>query len=101
MCVVCTWQRKGTRFIDTLFPRCTENYGRCYVDGEGKEYPGVTSILNILDKNLGWWQMNEMGKAVITKTHDALRGKRLLNMEEIVKESKKAADEYRDQQDEE
>jgi len=79
-----------------MLKREYRKYGRCYVDGEGKEYPGVTSILNILDKNLGWWQMNEMGKAVITKTHDALRGKRLLNMEEIVKEAKKAADEYRD-----
>jgi len=76
--------------------RVYKPYGRAYEDSEGHIYPGVTSILNVMDKNLGWWQMNEMGKAVIEKVTDALQGKRLVNLEEIVKEAKKAADEYRD-----
>ena len=76
--------------------RVYKPYGRAYQDSEGNLYPGVTSILNILDKNLGWWQMNMMGNAVIEKVRDALQGNRLLDLEEIVKESKKAADNYRD-----
>jgi hypothetical protein len=78
--------------------RIYKPFGRCYVDAEGHEYPSVTSILGVLDKPfLSKWKLNMMGGAVKEKVQDALDGKRLLNIDEIVEESKKAADLYRDE----
>jgi len=80
-----------------MLRRKTKPYGRCYVDDvTNAEYPSVTSILNVLQKNLDYWKMNTMGDAIIAKLKEAFEGKRLLDLEAIVKESKKAPNDYRD-----
>ena len=79
--------------------RIYKQFGRCYVDSEGNEYPSVTSILGVLDKHkfLGPWQAGMQNDCWKEKLHDAFAGKRMLDLDEIGEECKKAADKYRDE----
>jgi hypothetical protein len=73
-------------------------YGRCYVDGEGREYPSVTSILNVLAKPfLTPWQLKMMEGEIKSQLICSIEGTCELNIEKIIKNAKKAADNYRDE----
>jgi CRISPR/Cas system-associated exonuclease Cas4 (RecB family) len=80
-----------------MLKREYRKYGRCYIDeSTGVEYPGVTSILNIMEKRLDWWKMDMSGKYILDQVEAVFRGGRLYNRKAILAESKKAPDDYRD-----
>jgi len=72
-------------------------YGRCYIDeATGIEYPGVTSILDIMEKRLDWWKMDMAGKYIQEQAIKVFNGERTLDWDAILAEAKKAPDRYRD-----
>ena len=82
-----------------MLKRKFKQYGRCYVDeSTGIEYPGVTSILNIMEKGgLMPWSKGLALDHQKQCVESALKGERLLDWEEIKKEAQKAPDKYRDE----
>jgi PD-(D/E)XK nuclease superfamily len=79
-----------------MLKREYRKYGRCYVDGEGHEFPGVTSILNVMEKKLDWWKMDVSGNYILDQIEAVHRGERLYDRKKILAEGKKAPDNYRD-----
>jgi CRISPR/Cas system-associated exonuclease Cas4 (RecB family) len=77
--------------------RVYKSYGRAYEDDDSNIYPGVTTILNILEKKLGWWQMTMCGNYIFDQIEAVHRGERTLDRKAILSESKKAPDNYRDE----
>jgi hypothetical protein len=76
--------------------RVYRKYGRAYQDTEGNEYPGVTTILDVIDKGLDKWKMRTSLDYQREQVEAAHRGERLLDWDEIKKEAMKAPDAYRD-----
>jgi len=78
--------------------RVYKPYGRAYQDSDGRTYPGVTSILNILSKPfLSPWQLSMMEGDIKQQLINSIDGECELNIKSIVEKSKKAADKYRDE----
>ena len=77
--------------------RVYKKYGRAYEDDEGNIYPGVTTVLNVLSKDLDWWKMNTCGNYIMDQVERVHRGERTLDRKAIIAESKKAPDNYRDE----
>jgi CRISPR/Cas system-associated exonuclease Cas4 (RecB family) len=81
-----------------MLKRVFKPYGRAYEDAGGNVYPGVTTVLNVLEKGrLVNWQLDMQANAQKEETCRALRGERLLKWSEIIADAKKAADNYRDE----
>jgi CRISPR/Cas system-associated exonuclease Cas4 (RecB family) len=80
-----------------MLKRINKKYGRAYLDeSTGDEYPSVTTILGILSKNLDYWKMMMCGDYIKEEVCKALAGERILDWDNILRESKKASDNYRD-----
>ena len=80
-----------------MIKRVFKKYGRAYLDeSTGVIYPGVTTILDIMDKRLDYWKMMQSGNYIKEEVCKAHEGVRLLDWVDILKESKKAPDKYRD-----
>jgi len=80
-----------------MIKRIFKKYGRAYIDeSTGVIYPGVTTILDIMDKRLDYWKMMQSGNYIKEEVCKAHEGVRLLDWVDILKESKKAPDKYRD-----
>lgn len=76
--------------------RVYRKYGRAYKDSDGCEYPGVTTILNVMDKRLDTWKMGMALDYQREQIEAAHKGERLLDWGGIKKEAMKAPNNYRD-----